>query len=104
MNVQVLADPAGRLIWTFPALPDARHDTGAAREHGIIDALEHAGVRVITDSAHHGARANVEVPHRCPPRDPATGERRRRLLPPQRLHLHQSPERVRNRDDGIRCL
>ena len=30
MNVQVLADPAGRLIWASPALPGARHDMGAA--------------------------------------------------------------------------
>ena len=26
VNVQVLADPAGRLIWASPALPGARHD------------------------------------------------------------------------------
>lgn len=78
-NVQVLADPAGRLIWTSPALPGARHDMGAAREHGLLDALEAAGVRVIADSAYRGAGANVEVPHRRPPRDPKTGERRRRL-------------------------
>ncbi|WP_040924376.1 IS5/IS1182 family transposase, partial [Saccharomonospora iraqiensis] len=29
VNVQVLADPAGRLIWASPALPGARHDMGA---------------------------------------------------------------------------
>lgn len=52
---------------------------GAAREHGLIAALEHAGARVIADSAYCGAGANVEVPHRRPPRDPETGERRRRL-------------------------
>lgn len=69
----------GRLIWTSPALPGARHDTGAAREHGLLDALEAAGVRVIADSAYRGAGANVEVPHRRPPRDPDTGERLRRL-------------------------
>lgn len=79
MNVQVLADPAGRLIWTSPALPGARHDMGAAREHGLLAALERAGVRVIADSAYRGAGANVAGPHRRPPRDPETGERRRRL-------------------------
>lgn len=31
------ADPAGRLMWASPALPGARHDMGAAREHCIID-------------------------------------------------------------------
>jgi hypothetical protein len=45
--VQVVADPAGRLIWTSPALPGARHDMGAAREHGILDALNAAGLRVV---------------------------------------------------------
>ena len=54
VNVQVLADPAGRLIWPSPALPGARHDMGAAREHGITDALREAGVKVIVD---HGYRA-----------------------------------------------
>jgi hypothetical protein len=39
MNVQVLADPHGRLLWASPALPGAVHDVRAAREHGIIDAL-----------------------------------------------------------------
>lgn len=79
VNVQVLADPAGRLIWTSPALPGARHDMGAAREHGLLTALEAAGVRVIADSAYRGAAANVEVSQHRPPRDPETGERHRRL-------------------------
>lgn len=55
VNVQVVADPAGRLIWTSPALPGARHDMGAAREHGILTALANAGVRVIDDNAYRGA-------------------------------------------------
>jgi len=38
VNVQVIADPAGRLVWISPTLPGARHDMGTAREHGIIDA------------------------------------------------------------------
>jgi hypothetical protein len=48
---------------------------GAATEHGIIDALHAAGVRVI---AHNGYRgAGFEVPQRRRPADPETGERRR---------------------------
>jgi hypothetical protein len=39
VNVQVLTDPSGRLLWASPALPGAVHDIRAAREHGIIDAL-----------------------------------------------------------------
>jgi hypothetical protein len=32
LNVQVIADPIGRLVWISPVLPGARHDMGAARE------------------------------------------------------------------------
>ncbi len=43
LNVQVIADPAGRLVWISPPLPGARHDMGAARIHGIIDAVNPPG-------------------------------------------------------------
>lgn len=75
MNVQVIADPAGRLIWASPALPGARHDMGAAREHAIIDALPTAGVKVIVDHGYRGS--GFETPQRRRPADPETGERRR---------------------------
>jgi DDE superfamily endonuclease len=39
VNVQVIADPAGRLIWASPALPGARHDMGAATEQGRVQLL-----------------------------------------------------------------
>ncbi len=39
MNVQVLTNPFGRLLWASPALPGSTHDLTAARTHGIIDAL-----------------------------------------------------------------
>ena len=75
VNVQVIADPAGRLIWASPALPGARHDMGAAREHGILEALREAGVRVIADNGYRGA--GFEVPQRRRRRDPDTGKRPR---------------------------
>ncbi|GGR13509.1 hypothetical protein GCM10010497_14570 [Streptomyces cinereoruber] len=37
MNVQVLTDPFGRLLWASPALPGSVHDLTAARSHGIYD-------------------------------------------------------------------
>ncbi len=40
MNVQVLADPAGRLIWASDALPGAMHDVPALARHD----METAGV------------------------------------------------------------
>lgn len=75
VNVQVIADPAGRLVWASAALPGARHDMGAAREHGIIAALQTAGVRVIADNGYRGA--GFEVPQRRRPADAETGQRRR---------------------------
>lgn len=75
VNVQVIADPAGRLIWASPALPGARHDMGAAREYGILDALTAAGVKVIADNGYRGS--GFEVPQRRRPADPETGQRRR---------------------------
>ena len=71
VNVQVISDPAGRLIWASPALPGARHDMGAAREHGILDALTAAGVRVIADSGYRGS--GFAVPQRRRAADPETG-------------------------------
>jgi hypothetical protein len=38
LNVQVLTDPAGRLIWASPALPGSVHDVKAARHHGLVHA------------------------------------------------------------------
>ena len=77
MNVQVISDPAGRLVWASPALPGARHDMGAAREHGIIDALTAAGVQVVADSGYRGAGPVFQLPQRRRPADRHTGERRR---------------------------
>lgn len=75
VNVQVLADPAGRLIWASPALPGARHDMGAAREHGILGALTTAGVKVIADNGYRGS--GFEVPQLRRAADRETGQRRR---------------------------
>jgi len=36
VNVQVVTDPDGRLLWLSPALPGRAHDLTAARSHRII--------------------------------------------------------------------
>lgn len=64
MNVQVIADPFGRLLWASPALPGAVHDIKAARTHGIIDALAGAGVPCWADKGYQGAGGTVRVPYR----------------------------------------
>ena len=40
MNVQVIAGPFGELLYTSGAIPAARHDIAAAREHHLLDALD----------------------------------------------------------------
>lgn len=50
MNVQVLTDPFGRLLWASPALPGSTHGLTAARRHGIIDARGDAGLSCWADS------------------------------------------------------
>ncbi|MFI9772920.1 transposase family protein [Streptomyces sp. NPDC052415] len=64
MNVQVIADPFGRLLWASPALPGAVHDVRAAREHGIVDALAQAGVPCWADKGYRGVGGTVRVPYR----------------------------------------
>ena len=73
VNVQVIADPAGRLIWVSPAVPGARHDIAAAREHGLLDALTAADLRVLADRGYQGAGSAVTVPQRPRRKDPDTG-------------------------------
>ncbi|BBF99380.1 MULTISPECIES: transposase family protein [Pseudonocardia] len=76
VNVQVLADPAGRLVWASPALPGARHDMGAAREHGLIDALSEHAIQVVADTAYQGGGPAIRVPQRRRRLDPDTGRYR----------------------------
>ncbi|SCL67063.1 DDE superfamily endonuclease [Micromonospora peucetia] len=62
MNVQVIADAAGRLVWASPALPGSAHDLTAARIHGITDALTSGTVMTFADKGYQGARGSVRIP------------------------------------------
>jgi hypothetical protein len=62
MNVQVIADAAGRLVWASPALPASAHDLTPARTHGIIAALAIAGLMTFADKAYQGAGGAVRTP------------------------------------------
>ncbi|MFI0234894.1 transposase family protein [Streptomyces sp. NPDC017086] len=54
VNVQVVTDPDGRLLWLSPALPGRSHDLTAARTHRIIRIRERQGVPILTDLAYQG--------------------------------------------------
>jgi len=71
VNVQVIADPAGRLIWASAALPGSAHDLTAARTHRIIAALTTSRVTTFADKAYQGARGAIRTPfkrHRYRPK------------------------------------
>ncbi|MFC5724187.1 transposase family protein [Streptomyces gamaensis] len=67
VNVRVVTDPAGRVLWISPALPGRAHDLTAARTHRIIRTCEHQGVAVLADRAYLGASSWVTTPVRRPP-------------------------------------
>ncbi len=52
VNVKVLTDPAGELLWIPPALPGRTHDLTAARTHRMIRICERQGVPVLADRAY----------------------------------------------------
>ncbi|GAB1329968.1 hypothetical protein ACE1SV_43070 [Streptomyces sennicomposti] len=54
VNVQVVTDPDGRLLWLSPALPRRAHDLTAARTHRIIRICERQGVPILADLASQG--------------------------------------------------
>jgi hypothetical protein len=57
VNVQVVADPTGRLLWISPALPGRAHDLTAARTHKIIRICERQGVSPSSSTAPTSAPA-----------------------------------------------
>jgi hypothetical protein len=54
VNVQVVTDPGGRLLWLSPTLPGRAHNLTAARTHRIIRICERQGVPILADLAYQG--------------------------------------------------
>ncbi len=76
MNVQVIAGPFGELLYTSAAIPAARHDIAAAREHHLLDALDamaRTGRPVFADKGYRGAPPGISVPFMPCRKNPATG-------------------------------
>jgi transposase len=67
VNVQVVTDPAGQLLWISPVLRGRAHDLTAARAHRIIRICERQGVPILADRAYMGAGPWVTTPLRRPP-------------------------------------
>lgn len=67
VNVQVVTDPTGQILWISPALPGRYHDLTAARAHRIIRICERQGVPALADRAYQGASPWVTTGRRRPP-------------------------------------
>ncbi|MCX4985826.1 transposase [Streptomyces sp. NBC_00572] len=67
VNVQVVTDPTGHMLWISPALPGRTHDLTAARAHRIIRICERQGVPVLADRAYQGAGPWVTTGRKRPP-------------------------------------
>ncbi|MGW4291161.1 transposase family protein [Streptomyces sp. NPDC004673] len=57
VNVQVVTDPGGDIVWLSPALPGRTHDLTAARTHKILRICARQGVPILADMAYIGAGA-----------------------------------------------
>lgn len=64
LNVPVLADPAGRLMWASSALPGSTHELAAARERGLSHALTSAAVATFADKGYQGAGGAIGTSYR----------------------------------------
>lgn len=67
MNVRLITDPTGEVLWISPALPGRTHDLTAARTRKIIRICERQGVPVLADRAYTGAGPHVTTGLRRPP-------------------------------------
>ncbi|MFC6086815.1 transposase family protein [Sphaerisporangium aureirubrum] len=61
MNVQVIAGPDGRIVWTSGAMPGKTCNLTAARAWGILRELDNAGILTLADKGYQGAGATVVV-------------------------------------------
>lgn len=85
MNVQVLADVAGRLGWASPALPGVVHDLTVACAHGLIDALTGANVLTFADRGYQGGRRHPAPSRAAAPACPVGNFRRESRICLQRF-------------------
>ena len=64
MNLQVIAGPAGQLLWMSGVLPGLVHEMTAAWIWGIERELAAAGLPALADKGYQGA-AHAKIPYRA---------------------------------------
>ncbi|MFE7840227.1 transposase family protein [Streptomyces sp. NPDC057474] len=67
VNIQVVTDPAGKVLWISPTLPGRTHDLTGARTQRIIRICERQGVPILADRAYTGADPWVTTGLKRPP-------------------------------------
>lgn len=73
VNLQVLTDPTGRILWISRALPGRTHDLTTARRHRIIATCTRLGTPVL---GYVGAGGTFAVPRRRRPHQDLTAGQR----------------------------
>ena len=63
MNLQVIASPAGEILWVSGPLPGSVHDL-TARIWSIVRELAAAGLIVLADKGYHGASDHIRTPYK----------------------------------------
>jgi hypothetical protein len=63
MNLQVIASPAGDILWVSGPLPGSVHDKKAEWIWGVLAELETAGLIVLADKGYQGA-AHAIIPYK----------------------------------------
>ncbi|MFD7700604.1 transposase family protein [Streptomyces caelestis] len=98
VDLQVMADPAGRLLWISPVLPGHTHDLTAACTHRIVRICERQSVPLLTDRACIGAGSWVTTPVRRLPHQDLTATQRTtdRALSAARAPVERSVARLKS--------
>ncbi|MFD7339986.1 transposase family protein [Streptomyces violascens] len=76
VNLQVITDPTGQILWISPALPGRTRDLTAARTHRIVATRIRLGLPVLADLGYLGAGGTFAVPYRRRPRQELTVKQR----------------------------
>lgn len=76
MNLQVITDASGRILWISQALPGRTHDLTAARKHQITTTCIRLGVPALAGPDYLGAGGTFTVPQRRRPRKELTTRQR----------------------------
>lgn len=96
VNVQVVTDQTGGILWLSPALPGRTHDLTAARTHKILRICERQGVPILADMAYIGARDWVTTGKAPTPGGELTEQTGNRALSADRAPVERGMARLKS--------